>query len=161
MLIRTGLEKDLPALLDIYNDAILNTTATFDLVEQDIEERKKWFSKYGEEFPLIVADVEGEAAGYCCLSPFRDKKAYQKTVEISIYVSKHHRGKGLASKLLAAIIPIAREKDYHVIMAGITAGNDSSVSLHKKFGFEYAGCFKEVGFKFGEWQDVLFYQLTL
>ncbi|MBM7694614.1 phosphinothricin acetyltransferase [Peribacillus deserti] len=161
MLIRKALEKDLPDLLEIYNEAILNTTATFDLVEQTLEERKKWFEKYGGEYPLLVADFDGEAAGYCSLSSFRDKEAYKKTMEISIYVSSKHRGKGIAKKLMEAILSQAKKMGCHVIMAGITAGNDTSVELHEKFGFQYAGCFKEVGFKFGKWQDVLFYQLIL
>ncbi|PLT28010.1 GNAT family N-acetyltransferase [Peribacillus deserti] len=161
MYIRDALDKDLPGLLEIYNEAILHTTATFDLVEHTLEERKTWFEKYGGKYPLLVADVDGEAAGYCSLSSFRDKEAYSKTVEISIYVSSKHRGKGIAKKLMEEILSQAKNIGYHVIMAGITAGNDSSVELHKKFGFQYAGCFKEVGYKFGQWQDVLFYQLIL
>ncbi|WP_409294544.1 N-acetyltransferase family protein [Peribacillus sp. SCS-26] len=161
MIIRDAVECDLPFLLDIYNEAIRNTAATFDMKEQTLAERRQWFSKYGGDYPLLVAEIDGRAAGYCSLSPFRDKEAYRQTVEISIYIDAAYRGRGAAGRLMGAIIEKARSSGFHVIMAGITAGNDTSVEMHKKFGFQYAGCFREVGYKFDQWQDVLFYQLIL
>ncbi|MGM0902254.1 MAG: N-acetyltransferase family protein [Bacillota bacterium] len=161
MIIRKANIADLPAMLDIYNSAILNLTATFDLVEQTIEQREQWFYKFGNQYPLIVADVNGEIAGYCGITPYNAKEAYAKTVEISIYLSDKHRGKGIGNALMKNIINQARELGYHTIIAGITEGNDASVRLHEKYGFEFAGKLKEVGFKFGEWQNVLYLQLLL
>ncbi|WP_409292001.1 GNAT family N-acetyltransferase [Peribacillus sp. SCS-37] len=161
MIIRDAVECDLPFLLDIYNEAIRNTAATFDLKEQTLAERQQWFSKYGKDYPLLVAEIDGRAAGYCSLSPFREKEAYRQTVEISIYIDAVYRGRGAAGRLMEAIIEKAGSAGFHVIIAGITAGNDTSVEMHKKFGFQYAGCFREVGYKFDQWQDVLFYQLIL
>ncbi|MDN4524836.1 GNAT family N-acetyltransferase [Fictibacillus fluitans] len=152
---------DLPALLDIYNEAIRTLTATFDLEEQTLAQRKKWFEKYGGAFPLIVAEVDGKAAGYGSLSPFRDKEAYARTTEVSLYISSEFRGRGIGKKLMKEILQRARDLDYHTVIGSITGGNESSVSLHKSFGFEFAGCLKEVGFKFGQWQDVHYYQLIL
>ncbi|KIL51965.1 GNAT family N-acetyltransferase [Jeotgalibacillus soli] len=152
---------DLPAILEIYNEAIRNTTATFDLKEQSLEERKIWYSKYGEKHPLIVADIDGEIAGYSCISPFREKAAYDLTKELSIYIAPNHQGKGLGNILMEEIIQRAKSLDYHVMIGGITGGNEASVRLHKKFGFQFAGAFKEVGYKFDQWQDVHFYQLIL
>ncbi|MCQ6264856.1 GNAT family N-acetyltransferase [Fictibacillus sp. WQ 8-8] len=159
--IREALLRDLPAILDIYNDAIKTLTATFDLEEQTLEERKVWFEKYGGDFPLIVAKLDGKVAGYCCLSPFRDKAAYSRTTELSLYISSEFRGQGIGNALMEDILKRAADLGYHTVISSITGGNEASVKLHKKFGFEFVGNFKEVGYKFDEWQDVHFYQLML
>jgi L-amino acid N-acyltransferase len=156
--IRDANINDLPAMLDIYNDAIRNLTATFDLEEQTLEERKIWFQKHNDKYPLIVAEWNGEVVGYCCLSQFREKAAYDKTAELSIYISSSHRGLGIGTALMQEILQRAAHLGFHTVIGGITRGNDASVALHEKFGFELVGCFKEVGKKFGQWQDVLFYQ---
>lgn len=159
--IREAVIDDLPAILEIYNYAIRNLTATFDLKEQTLEQREAWFRKYGGEYPLIVAEIAGEVAGYSSLSPYNDKAAYSRTVELSVYLSEKHQGKGLGTALMEEILHRARKLQYHTIISGITNGNEASVRLHEKFGFQFAGCIKEVGFKFGEWQDVSYYQLML
>lgn len=161
MIIRDATIHDLPAMLTIYNEAIRNLTATFDLEEQTLEERKLWFDKYGGSRPLIVAEVDGQVAGYSSLSMFREKKAYEKTTELSLYISPDFRGRGIGKALMEAILELAREHGYHSVIGGITGGNEVSIKLHKQFGFEFVGNFREVGFKFGEWQDVHFYQLIL
>jgi L-amino acid N-acyltransferase YncA len=159
--IRKATIEDVPDILKIYNHAVLHTTATFDLKEKTLEEMKVWFQKYNDRYPLIVATIDGKIAGYCSLSPFREKEAYRQTAEISVYVHEEARGKGIARKLIQTIIELGKQADHHVIVAGITAGNDVSVHLHESFGFTFIGCFREVGYKFDQWQDVLFYQLTL
>ncbi|MFC7749562.1 GNAT family N-acetyltransferase [Paenibacillus thermoaerophilus] len=161
MLIRDAVPADLPALLDIYNDAIRKLTATFDLEEQTLEQRTEWFRHYGGRYPLIVADIGGTVAGYACLSKFRDKPAYDRTVELSVYIGEAYRGRGVGNALVKEILARAAEHRHHVVVSGITAGNEASIRMHEKFGFELCGRFREVGFKFGEWQDVLFYQLVL
>ncbi|MCK6259170.1 N-acetyltransferase family protein [Fictibacillus sp. KIGAM418] len=159
--IREALLRDLPAILDIYNDAIKTLTATFDLEEQTLDERKAWFEKYGGDFPLVVAKLDGKVAGYSCLSPFRDKAAYSRTTELSLYIASEFRGKGVGKALMEDILQRAADAGYHTVIGGITGGNEASVKLHEKFGFEFVGCFKEVGYKFDEWQDVHFYQRML
>jgi len=152
---------DLQRLLDIYNWAVENTTASFDLKSQTFEQRSEWFSHYGKVYPLIVAEIDGYIVGYASLSPFRSKEGYAATVENSIYVDSKYHGKGIGKALLEKIICIGKEKNFHVIVAGISSGNDISVKLHENFGFKYCGIFKEVAYKFGKWQDCLFYQLNL
>ncbi|UFJ42325.1 N-acetyltransferase family protein [Brevibacillus humidisoli] len=159
--IRHAMPSDLPAMLEIYNEAVRSLTATFDLEEQTLEERKHWFEKYGGKYPLIVAELNGEVVGYSCLSKFRDKPAYAHTTELSVYISSRCRGRGVGSALMREILQLAATHGYHTVIAGVTGGNQASVKLHEKFGFAYIGCFKEVGFKFGEWQDVHFYQLMV
>ncbi|PYI54402.1 GNAT family N-acetyltransferase [Paenibacillus flagellatus] len=159
--IREAVVQDVPQLLDIYNDAVVNSVATFDLQPQTLPEREAWFRQFGDRYPIIVAETGGEVAGYCCLSPFRAKPAYAGTAELSIYLDKRFRGAGIGTTLMERIIGIARERKFHVIVAAITGGNETSVKLHRKFGFAEAGVWREVGYKFGAWQDVHLYQLIL
>jgi L-amino acid N-acyltransferase YncA len=159
--IREATLEDLPAMLAIYNHAILTTTATFDLEEWTLEQRREWFSHYGGRDPLLVAVREGEVIGYSSLSKFRDKQAYRNTCETSVYIAEHARNQGVGKLLLAENIRRAKELGYHTIIAGITAGNEASVRLHERFGFTQVGHFRQVGFKFNAWQDVVFYQLML
>lgn len=162
MNIRKAKQDDLPVLVSIYNHAILHTTATFDLEPVSVEARQSWFDEHMDDyFPLIVAEEDDVVMGYASLSTFRQKEAFKRTVEVSIYIDEEHQGKGLGKQLLAHIIEMARALDHHVIIAGITSGNDKSVKLHEQFGFVKCGEMKEVGFKFDRWQDVLFYQLIL
>lgn len=161
MLIREAMLEDLPAMLDIYNDAVKKLTATFDLQPQTLEQRKGWFEQFGEKHPLIVAEIDGQVAGYCSLSKFRDKEAYARTAELSIYLSEDYRGKGMGPALIKEILDIGKKLQFHTIISGITSGNEVSVRIHERFGFEFIGTFREVGFKFGEWQNVDFYQLLL
>lgn len=161
MEIRSAYRDDVRAILHIYNDAIVHTTATFDLQEKSLTEMNVWFDAHNEMYPVIVAEEDSIVLGYCSLSPFREKEAYKQTVEISVYVGKQARGKGIAKKLLGRILQLAEETGHHTIIAGITKGNDISVKLHEQMGFTYVGCFREVGYKFNEWQDVLFYQYII
>ncbi|MEW4282509.1 GNAT family N-acetyltransferase [Priestia koreensis] len=159
--IRKAAQADLPILTDIYNQSVLHTTATFDLTPVTPNERQGWFDAHGGHYPLIVAEEKGVVMGYASLSSFRDKEAYNGTVELSVYIDEAHQGKGLGKLLMSEILHQAKELHYHVVISGITKGNDKSVQLHARFGFEFCGEFKQVGYKFDEWQDVLFYQLIL
>jgi len=152
---------DLQILLNIYNWAVENTTASFDLSPQTLEQRSGWFSHYGGKHPLIVAEMDGSVVGYASLSTFREKEGYAPTAEVSIYVDPDFHRRGIGKALLEKIISIGRELGFHCIIAGITAGNDISVKMHQNFGFTYCGIFKEVAYKFDRWQDCLFYQLIL
>ena len=159
--IRDANVADLPTLLAIYNHSVRLSTATFDLVDQTIEERREWFSHYGGKHPLIVDEIDGQVAGYCSLSRYRHKPAYDHTVESSVYVDERFQRRGIGGALMQEVLRRASDLRHHVVVAGITGGNDASVRLHLNLGFQYVGCFREVGFKFGQWQDVHFYQLIL
>ncbi|WP_204516838.1 GNAT family N-acetyltransferase [Brevibacillus fulvus] len=161
MVIRDAEPNDLPALLAIYNYSVRSSAATFDLQEQTLQQRQAWFAKYNENYPLLVAEEAGAIVGYACFGKYRDKPAYQQTVESSVYVDHRHQGKGIGKQLMQRLIERAKQLQYHVMIAGITKGNESSVVLHERLGFQYVGVFREVGFKFGQYQDVEFYQLFL
>jgi phosphinothricin acetyltransferase len=159
--VRKATEHDLPVLLEIYNHVVRTSPATFDLVEQTLEQRKKWFQKYDEQHPLLVAVENGSVVGYASLGTFREKPAYNQTAESSVYVHHDHHGKGIGGLLMTKLIAAAKELGYHALVAGITGGNESSAQLHVKFGFQPVGVFRQVGYKFGEYHDVAFYQLLL
>nr|WP_219995052.1 GNAT family N-acetyltransferase [Terrilactibacillus laevilacticus] len=161
MKIRDAVLDDLPAMLSIYNDAIVKLTSTFDLDKQTYEQRKIWFDHHGDRFPLIVAEINDEVVGYCSLSPYRQKLAYAQTVELSIYVSESYRRQGIGKALMSEILQRAHELGYHTVISGIVGGNMGSIQLHERFGFIYIGCFKEVGYKFNAYRDVHFYQYMI
>lgn len=163
MIIRTAEEKDMPQLLDIYNYEVEHGYATFDLTPKNMEERMVWFREHNvENHPLIVAEEDGKAVGYASLSSYRPKEAYKTTVELSIYVDKDYRRKGIAGKLASNIIEIARDRDdVHTVISVITGGNEASCLLHEHLGFLHCGTMKEVGTKFGKKLDIHNYQIIL
>ncbi len=160
--LREAREGDLPGILEIYNDAVLNSTATFEIEPFSVERRKTWFSSHGGRYPLIVAEAQqGKIAGYCCISPFRQSAGYRRTAELSVYMHKESRRKGLASLMVEEIIARARDLGFHSIVSCIAGSNEASIKLHEHLGFEFVGHLKQVGFKFSRWQDDVFYQLLL
>lgn len=160
-IIRPAVIEDLPSLLEIYNHAVRTTVATFDLAEFTLDQRRAWFSHYGGKYPLIVAERAGRIVGYASLSRYREKAAYDRTVESSVYIHPDFQGQGVGKALMVDILAQAVSLGHHVVIAGITGGNDASVRLHVGLGFELVGAFREVGWKFDQWQDVHFYQLIL
>ena len=160
--IRTAGDKDLEAILEIYNDAILNTTAVYDYEPHTLEMRRQWFRiKEAQGFPVFVAEDNGKVVGFSSIGPFRAWAAYKYSVENSIYVAAGQRGKGIGKLLLEPLIKAATELDLHTIIAGIDATNEVSIKLHRSFGFEEVAQFKQVGYKFGRWLDLTFMQLLL
>jgi phosphinothricin acetyltransferase len=155
--IRRAQTADLQQLLDIYNYEVLHGVATFDITPKSLDERRQWLEEHNiGNFPLILAvDTADAVMGYASLSAYRTKEAYRQTAELSVYIAPDHRGKGVASALLEAIIDIARrETDLHTIVSVITSGNDISRRLHEKFGFEFCGTMRDVGMKWGEWLGI-------
>ena len=163
MIIRKAEQRDLPELLDLYNYEAVNSVANLDLNPRTIEEWQVWFDHHNvENHPLYVAEIDGSAVGYCSLSSYRDKEAFRSTVELSIYVSHNFRKRGIAAKLMAFILDEARRDERtHTVVSVITTTNEPSCKLHEKFGFENCGVIKEVGMKFGVYQDIVNYQLLV
>lgn len=163
MIIRIARETDMPALLQIYNYEVLNGLATFDLHAKTMQERMPWFYEHNRDnHPLLVAEADNKAVGYASLSPYRDKEAYARTVELSVYIDPDYRRRGIARRLMAEILNQARERDdIHTVISVITDGNAASVALHEEFGFDYCGTIKEVGWKFGKLLGIVNYQLMV
>lgn len=156
-------DRHAPAILEIFNDAILHSTALYDYRPRTPENIRAWFqAKEAGGFPVIGVESEaGELMGFASYGSFRAFPAYKYTVEHSVYVEKNHRGKELGLALMQRLIESAREQDLHVMVGGIDAANTASIELHRKLGFEYSGTIRQAGFKFGRWLDLVFYQLVL
>lgn len=161
-LIRSATAADIPSILDIYNDAILNTTAVYDYAPHTLAMRQAWFAaKQQAGFPVIVAEVQERIAGFGSLGAFRAWEAYQYTAENSLYVAADSRGQGIGKQLLARLIEAAEHMQLHAIVAGIDADNVVSLRLHEQFGFQEVAHFQQVGYKFDRWLDLKFMQRLL
>ena len=149
-------------MLDIYNEAILNTTAVYQEETHTLAMRRKWFEeKQRAGLPVFVAYINDEFAGFSSYGPFRNWPGYRFTVEHSVYVAAAFRGRGIGRELVKALIDHARLQKLHVIIAGIDAAGEASIGLHLSLGFKEVAYFKEVGFKFGRWLDLKFFELIL
>ena len=158
MQIRPATRADLPGILEIYNDAVLNTTATYDYEPRTLEHRTQWFEeRQRDSYPIFVAvNDAGRVIGWSALHPFHARMGYRFTSENSVYVAADMRGKGVGKLLLAPLIEGAKARGLHAIIAVIDADNEASIRLHAAFGFEKVGLFKQTGFKFNRWLDVVY-----
>jgi L-amino acid N-acyltransferase YncA len=156
--IRRATLEDLNAITEIYNEAILHTIATFDIEPKTIEEQMPWFVNHDSKHPILVAEQDGLVAGWASLSKWSDRCAYSGTAEISLYVKKECRRKGIGRNLLEEIIKEGQKNCLHTVIARITEGNELSVNLFKQEKFEIVGVMKEVGRKFGKLLDVFMMQ---
>jgi phosphinothricin acetyltransferase len=159
--IRLATSDDLAAINDIYNHYVPTSTCTYDETPCALEARRAWFVERGPQHPVTVAELDGRVAGWGSLSPFRARSAYRFTCENSVYVHHELHGRGIGGALLVDLIERARTLGYRVIIAGADAEQGPSIALHAKFGFVEVGRFREVGFKFGRWLDVIFMELYL
>ena len=159
--VREAAAADQQAILEIYNDAVLGSTATFDLEPRTWEEQQRWLEEHRPPYQVFVATAEGSVVGWGSLSPFRTKPGYRFTAEDSIYVHKDFRRWGIGAALLQRLIGAAQHGGFHSIMALIDGDTSVSIRLHERFGFRPVGTFPEVGFKFGRWLDVVHMQRML
>ena len=159
--IRNAQLSDVDAITEIYNEAILTTTATFDTEPKSASERLEWLKSHGERHPVIVAELNGTVVGWASLSRWSERSAYDDTAETSFYVKSGHRGRGIGRKLKQAIVDEARRLKFHTLIARIAEGGDVSLHLNESFGFVHVGTLKEVGRKFGRLLDVHILQKIL
>ena len=161
-IIRKATVDDLPGILEIYNHAIINTTAVYSEEPHTLDMRLAWYNdRISNGFPVFVAEINGTIAGFSTFGHFRAWPCYRYTVEHSVYVHINHRGKGLSKLLIRPLIDRAREMRLHAMIAGIDGENEVSYRLHQSFNFVEVAHFKEVGFKFGRWLDLKFMELIL
>jgi len=159
--VRPAAAADVAAITEIYNEAILTTTATFDTEATTTELRLKWFEAHDDRHPILVAEIDGTVVGWASLSPWSERKAYDDTAETSSYVKDGYRNAGIGRKLKEAIIEEARQHRFHTLIARIAEGSDASLHLNESFGFVLVGTMKEVGRKFGKLLDVHILQKML
>jgi L-amino acid N-acyltransferase YncA/GrpB-like predicted nucleotidyltransferase (UPF0157 family) len=152
---------DVEAITEIYNEAILTTTATFDTEPKSTAERSQWFQSHDERHPIWVAVIDGKVVGWISLSAWSDRPAYNDTAETSFYVKSEYRGKGIGTALMKIMMNEAQRLQYHTLIARIAGESDVSLHMHSNFGFVRVGILKEVGRKFGKLLDVHIVQKML
>jgi L-amino acid N-acyltransferase len=161
--VRCEFDRHAAAILAIFNDAILNSTALYDYKARTMEMMRAWFdAKTKGNFPVIGLENDaGELVGFGSYGTFRAWPAYKYSVEHSVYVDARFRGQGLGKRLLWEVIEAARGQNYHLIIGVIDSTNEKSIRLHESLGFTHCGTVRQCGFKFGRWLDAAFYQLVL
>ncbi len=159
MLIREAARSDLPGILGIYNDVIATSTAVYAEQPVSIEDRLAWFeARCAAGYPVLVACVADDVIGFSSFGDFRAWPGYRYTVEHTVHVRADQRGKGVGSALVQALFPYARGLGKHVMVGGVDAENSASIRMHERLGFERVAHFREIGFKFGRWPDLVFVQ---
>jgi L-amino acid N-acyltransferase len=159
--IRLATPADVPAITEVYNEAILTTTATFDTEPKSEADRRTWLDSHGPRHPVLVAELDGQVVGWSALTPWSDRRAYDGTAETSFYVKSEFRGRGIGRALKDAILSEARRLGYHTLLARVAEGSEESLHLNRTAGFRHVGTMKQVGRKFGRLLDVHLLQLML
>ena len=154
---------DYDAIVQIYNHYIENSHATFDLRPYSVGERAPWFSQFGEtgSRQLLVAEKHDTVLGYCCSTPFKDRAAYDVSVETTAYLAAAATGRGIGRRLYEPLLRNLTGIGLHGAYAGIALPNDASVHLHEALGFRKVGLYEEVGRKFGKYWSVAWYELRI
>jgi L-amino acid N-acyltransferase len=163
MKIRPATVNDLPAILEIYNHAVIHSTATAEYNPQVLAMRQAWYDEHmNDTMPILVAENDAaEVVGWSSLSKFHPRYGYRFSSEDSVYIAEGWRGQGVGKQLVAPLITLARERGLHIILASIDSENEASIRLHKGLGFVQVGELKEVIYKFDRWLSTVFLQLTL
>lgn len=161
-MIRIGVKADIPAILAIYNHAILTTTATYDEIPHTLVEQLAWYQeKVENDLPLLVFEKDGVIAGYGTYGSFREKSAFRYTIEHSVYLDPAFQGQGIGKLIMLELIQQAKSQGYWMMIGGIDHDNPGSIHLHQKLGFVFCGSLKGVGYKFDKLLDLDYYQLDL
>lgn len=161
MEIRTAVAADAEAIRQIYNLEVETSTSTFDIVPRTLEQQRTWLADRAGAFRAIVAVDAGVVLGFASLSPYKDRAAYNTTVEDSVYVRRDRQGAGIGRVLLAALLDVATASGFHAVMARIEASGMGSRALHERCGFELVGIEREVGRKFNRWLDIALMECLL
>jgi L-amino acid N-acyltransferase len=162
MRIRAATGQDLPAILEIYNHVVLNTTAIYDERVSTLQERQSWFEARSKQgFPVLVLELDGQTVGFSSFGEWRSRWGYRHTVEHSVHVRADCRGRGFGRALIEVLFPYAAAMGMHRMIAHLDAEASASLRLHEKLGFEMVGTFSEVGHVKGRWVSVVAMQRAI
>lgn len=159
MNIRSVQLTDAEQIVEIYNYYIENTHHSFEIESVNLYDMRQRIAALSENYPYLVAQENGEIVGFAFASCFKPRSAYKYSAEISVYVKKDLKQKGIGTKLYEKLFAELDQMNVHAIIAGISLPNDASVKLHEKFGMEKVAHFREVGYKLGKWIDVGYWEL--
>lgn len=160
-MIRPVKPSDAKAIARIYNHYITHSIATFELDPVKVDEMEKRIKDIHPKYPYLVYVDKQEVVAYAYACPWKARKAYQHSVESSVYLHPEVQGKGIGSKLYSVLIDKLKAKNIHAVIGGISLPNEASVALHEKFEFKKIGQFAQVGRKFNQWIDVGYWELIL
>ncbi|WP_066307003.1 arsinothricin resistance N-acetyltransferase ArsN1 family A [Bacillus sp. FJAT-29814] len=155
VLIREAKADDLGAIREIYNQGIHDRIATLETEEKDYLYMKEWFEKHSGRFQVIVAEKDGKIIGWASLNQYNNRCAYDGVADISVYISRDFRGKGVGNKLLAELESIARVNNFHKMVLFTFPFNQLGQGLYKKTGFREVGIFQNQGILDGKFVDVM------
>ncbi|MGE7604024.1 arsinothricin resistance N-acetyltransferase ArsN1 family A [Peribacillus sp. NPDC097675] len=155
MRIREAIETDLDSVKNIYNQGIEDRVATLETEMKDQTYMKEWFANHIGRYKVIVAEEEGEIVGWSSLNQYSHRSAYKGIADLSVYISRNHRGKGIGGLLLDSIEKLAEENDFHKIVLFTFPFNQMGQGLYKKKGYRKVGVFKNQGILDGEYVDVM------
>ncbi|MGD0144612.1 MAG: N-acetyltransferase family protein, partial [Rhizomicrobium sp.] len=152
--------RDLAALLNIYNHYVTTTHISFDVEPRTLEQRRGWFDSFAEagRHQCFVADRDGVAIGWASSGKFKDRAAYDTSVETSVYLAPGEGGKGLGRLLYGTLFDALAKEDVHRCFGGIALPNEASIGIHLAMGFRHVGTYTEVGRKFSRFWDVAWYE---
>jgi len=159
--VRAARFADLPLIQDIHNQGISDRVATLDTELRTMVGTQLWFKRHGLRHPVLVADTGGSIVGWTALNTFNVRPAYQYVADLSIYLARPWRGKGLGTRLLSPLTPLARELGYHKIVLSAFPTNTASMRLYARQGFTTVGIYKEMGFLDGRWVDTIIMEQLL
>lgn len=162
MLIRDATLHDATAIAEIYNPYVLNTTISFEEEAVSGDEMANRMSHVRQQgLPYLVLETNAQVQGYAYATPWRVRKAYRYSVEVTVYLKADAHRRGFGTALYQALFTRLKALGVHAVIGGITQPNPASVALHEKLGLRQVALFPEVGFKFGAWRDVGYWQLNL
>ncbi|HEX4533088.1 MAG TPA: GNAT family N-acetyltransferase [Rhizomicrobium sp.] len=160
LLIRKATPDDLPSLTEIYNHYVRTTPITFDIAPRMLEQRREWLAQFSDRgrYQCFVAVEDGAPIGWACSAMFKEKAAYETSIETSVYCAPGQTGKGLGRRLYKTLFGALKGEDIHRAYAGVTLPNDASIALHTALGFKLMGTYHEPGRKFGKFWDVAIFE---
>lgn len=161
MMIRSVQLADAKAIRAIYKPYVTETAITFEVDVPTVKEFERRITKTLTQFPYLVAEVDGKVVGYAYSSTYYARAAYDWTVELSIYISKEARGKGIGSALYDALEEELKARGFLRYLACIALPNAASIAMHEKRGYVQVAHFPKIGYKFDQWHDIVWMQKSL
>ncbi|HIZ26128.1 GNAT family N-acetyltransferase [Barnesiella sp. An55] len=154
-------QTDAAAITGIYNEYILHSTISFETQPLTVEAMHDRIAHIANQYPYFVAEEGGVIVGYCYAHPWKERAAYGHTLETTVYLSPESQSRGIGKQLMLKLIGECRARGYRALIACITGNNEASRTFHERLGFSQVSLFKEVGYKLGQWLDVVDYELLL